>query len=600
MKEEMLRYIDSIGRMWNNADYVFPDDTEFDSFLAKREEFISQYCETKKENDAFLELYFGELEAKQKLTDEDKAGLEEFAKGLKSGTASLDDGILLRISTLLYKSAMAGSDLNEQVKCIYNRAFYEYAVKRMAPDYSFFRGFEEIDAYKDLYELLSLEGKKYFMRCWCNKLLHLGYSWQERKAVLDFVLEKKEEDPENGLPYSTYILTLYRNIKNIQSDIMRNDSNGEPNDPVAIKLACEASDYIYENMSHMKNTPMANRMSAVLSYHTAHFHAGLITFDELMRELDKLSVIEDDYSLIEKSSVYFRIGLSKAIYAQHYGNNYSASDLFRLVASQFDEASKFISELKTSEFNSSIAVEYWAYLENMIELMRFDKVKPYFEFALRAMDNDLYSHSAIVAGLSVLICEYLLESKPGLFTDGEKYMDTKDVLSDKDGITDISFTIGMLHDIGMYRFLNMLKIRHRSLTEGEQEVLNSHVRIADRSLRETKIPEIIGNAINYHHKPYTENKCGILEDILHFANDLEKNTNRIIVNPEETVSFEEFIKKAEELSGKEYNPDIISAAESPVLREKLDYFLGSVRYDFMYRCCTGKKCSIRDEIERTH
>lgn len=579
MNELMTRYFDSIPYVRNLIEYKPQDGISKEEFMSVRVAQLQEIQKIKNDNDAFLSAYFEPLEKGQKLTADQKDELVEFAAYLSDKIKPADEGVLLRIYTILYHDSFSKTNLNEQIKYIYKRAHAEYTVKHMSPTYSQFRGYEEIRNYVDLYDSLNNEAKDYFMRCWCNQLLISGYDYRQRKEVLDFVLQKKDEEPDN-LPYDRYLLACYRNIKDLINVFYLNDRAKIPNEPEAIELAGQAVDYINNHMNSMKNSPLANRLRSMLAYQTYRFHSNQITLPELLDEIEKLSIIEDDYNVYEQASCYFLMGKAYINYSTLYDSKYNSYDAFKSFRSKIEAANQFIENLKPEELNSAIAKEYWGYLEGIAVFLRYDQIRAYYDIALKAMDKDLYCHSNFVTKLSLLLFEHLNNSDSDYFRDANG--------ESAKGLANKLYNMSMFHDIGLYRMLHLRNFYHRSLTEDEESVYHSHTKVRFNYDLISMMPPVINDAILYHHDNLLCN-CDIpnrsILTVLQLADYLESKTN-CLVPGKEAVSFEEAITAAQNRTDI-FDSRLLAALSDPNLLQKMQHLLDVERPDFIYQCYNG-------------
>jgi len=99
------------------------------------------------------------------------------------------------------------------------------------------------------------------------------------------------------------------------------------------------------------------------------------------------------------------------------------------------------------------------------------------------------------------------------------------------GISDTAHLAGLIHDVGklvLDRFVAEKKTEIDSFMQNEQKTFldaeahffgYSHARVAREVCKKWKFPEVISNAINWHHKPSGSNQ-DLLSYILHMADQL--------------------------------------------------------------------------------
>lgn len=585
MIDDMEYFVNSIKEVNEIKDFKYEKHCDKGYFYKHKYFDVSRCWEITKVNEDFLRDFLYPLEQKDDLTKEDYDNLVKFASMLNTGTSSLDDSILYRVYSLLYRDAMKKDNINEIVKYTYYRAYYEYTLKRLAPDFLSFDTFYDICEYKDFYPLLTKEGKSFFMRCWCNILIMKNVPWQKQKEVLDFVLQKQKEDPNSGLPYDVYILVCNRNIISLLSKILYNDRHGIPNDPECVKFASQAAFYVYDHLKLMKNTPRSNRLTAVTAYLRAKFHSGLISYKELISELNKLCVDQSDYNIFERSTIYFTINNMILLYSIVYNKENNDNDNYILYRSKLQAAEDFMKEVKLSEYNSTFAINYWAFLETIAEFLHYEQMNEYFKSASKAIDKDLYIHSNITCEICVGVCEYLLKNNRDYFND----------LEEKDDIIIINtiYNMGLFHKIGLYRLLQFEKVYHRNLTIEEQEIYDKHTFYSLEGQLNKDIPDSIKTAAVYHNTPYPELKelsdvgYKSLISILYLANKLELTTNIYVYNHFEKEDVFKYIKKVFENKDGEFNPELIKSIKSVEMINTLSHILLSKRDDVIYDTYCG-------------
>jgi putative nucleotidyltransferase with HDIG domain len=99
------------------------------------------------------------------------------------------------------------------------------------------------------------------------------------------------------------------------------------------------------------------------------------------------------------------------------------------------------------------------------------------------------------------------------------------------GISDTAHLAGLIHDVGkliLDRFVAEKKTEIKKFMQSEQKTFLdaeayffgfSHARVACEICKKWKFPQVISNAINWHHKPSGSNK-DLLSHILHMADQL--------------------------------------------------------------------------------
>jgi len=99
------------------------------------------------------------------------------------------------------------------------------------------------------------------------------------------------------------------------------------------------------------------------------------------------------------------------------------------------------------------------------------------------------------------------------------------------GISDTAHLAGLIHDVGklvLDRFVAEKKTEIETFMQNEQKTFldaetyffgYSHARVAREVCKKWKFPEVISNAINWHHKPSGSNQ-DLLSYILHMADQL--------------------------------------------------------------------------------
>lgn len=205
-----------------------------------------------------------------------------------------------------------------------------------------------------------------------------------------------------------------------------------------------------------------------------------------------------------------------------------------------------------------------------------------------------FFHSYMVAELSKLFVDTVLEKKPELFAQACLVKSGEEVLKKSEEIYRFVERAALYHDIGKNRMTDVINMQYRKLTDKEFELIRKHPAIGADSVDEDF--DAYYNVILGHHKYYDGvggyperfNTAGIRDkfilDILSICDTLDASTDYYGRNYSRKKMFTDVLKELKEGAGTRYSPVLVELLETDeVLYQKVESLLTSGREEEYYK-----------------
>lgn len=206
-----------------------------------------------------------------------------------------------------------------------------------------------------------------------------------------------------------------------------------------------------------------------------------------------------------------------------------------------------------------------------------------------------YVHATMVADLSRVLTEALIDKKPEFFIGVPGIETTEDVKLNRTSLTEYTYQAAIFHDLGKISMPTIINNSFRRLTEHEYDIIQLH---PDKSRQFLTIDPSLKQYQDIalgHHKwydgegypakfknrksPYFPIIC-----IVSLCDCMDAATENIGRNYHTPRSFEDVMKEFEELSGEQFHPELIDFIKSDSYTYKrMKLVVDDGRYDNYYK-----------------
>lgn len=205
-----------------------------------------------------------------------------------------------------------------------------------------------------------------------------------------------------------------------------------------------------------------------------------------------------------------------------------------------------------------------------------------------------YVHASMVAALSRILAESLIENKPEYFIGIPDFNTIDDVRQRKDALIDYVYQSAIYHDMGKILMPSIINNCFRKLTPHEYQIIKLHPEMAlpffdiDPSLKRY-IPVAIGHhkwydgdgyptAFRNRHSPYFP-----IINIITLCDCMDAATENIGRNYHKPKSFETIMQEFDDEAGTRYCPDLVKyIIKNTDVYNQMKHTVLDGRYDYYY------------------
>ena len=517
------------------------------------------------------------------LTEEEAAGLSEFAGKLFNYANSEDSGIAYKIHALLLDYARLKQDDRAIIRELYWAGVTMHYMNVRGDDSSInplgkqVRGyFQEGASYMARYEGFDLETKSYIIRCLGNSRMAMSrHSHADCEAYME-VFDKamgvirspyyRKLDP--SIPWDQFEYAMHMDRMTLLAYLR------DFKDPEIAEKVLESAEYIHrEQAKNQTDDERLQNWRLGYFYAAARYHAGRCPAREVVDVL--LEVIEKvdpkDYSptginnnLTSLSSLfYYEAALppeEKPQYACRLEKMFSksVSYLNDLPVNQYPRvASNAVRELVEMQ-----AVAERPYRKNMLVYML-------------AAHKPTYVHSLMVANLTCFFVRRLLWKKPEAMVGTMGYDTVEAVRQHAEELCVMAYECGVYHDIGKSMVTMYVGNNSRRLLDEEFVCVQWHAAFGYELLCKIGHRDDLALAALYHHT-YYDGKGGYprdcppcpkamkaIVDALTVADSLDAATDNIGRCYTAAKPLEKLIEELRAQKGSRYAPAVVELFDDP-------------------------------------
>lgn len=542
------------------------------------------------ENNQILADILKPLEEKKELTSKEREDVEYFFHSLRKGFESLDNGILYRLSKLLLEDSILKNDLDKIIEGIYYFSYYEYVLQSLFPREERNCSWDKVLDYVDRYDELSTEGKKNFLRCYGNRILSKEYSYELHKEIYDFIMSKKEKEPNLDIPYDTYLFVIDKNICSGIELIRNSDATGETIPEALIEGVYTSACRIHENITKVSTTSLPVYQVYEYTYHAIRFHKHLITIDEFLKELKKLAEVKPNYTLQQKTSAIVKMNTYWIFYLRYKYDK--AEDIKKAIDPTVLEILAFIRTIKPSDYTRNMNSDILSFLQTISNYYPYDFLEELYIKTTTKRHTPTLIHTLSVAEISRMLTEAMLEKKPEFFKGIVDNYSVEYICSHKKEISELSYQMGIMHDIGKYYCIPIISINYRRLEDAEFQTIKQHPFCGYR-LAKNSVPDPIRDAMLYHHL-WHNHKGGYpmnneptmnqpLIDILSIADSIDAAVDFLGRSYAKRKTLQDLVNEFQAFKDTRYSKDVIELLDDPNLFQRIETFLNEGRHEIGYK-----------------
>ncbi len=564
--------------------------------------------------------------------------LEELAEELSGYRESIDTGLSYDIRTALVIYAEDAKDYAMHIRNLFFKGLTLFYLDKELFIDEMDNCYNEIIAYSDRYKEFDRETRNLIVRAYGNSYISVKDRQIEEierrsdRAIEFWMNVAKPIDPD--FPWEAYLNNARENLTTNFISLTRSTNFAHTVTPKhVLKLKKNATE-LYNQL--MQGREVADNditsMSVKITYYktVAEYLAGEKTAKELTDFLYKYYMTADKNSY-DYDNIYMRLHIAalyiyylRFVSEEEMPEELRREQLKKIEGEVFeyvlnvpgDVSQKFVTDMvKNFAVSCNIVYDDLAYLKMLLSLTVF-RHKP------------TYVHSVMVAKISVIITEFLIENQPKILMDLPGISSVEDVIAQKNEILKFVWFAGLIHDIGKIPYSHIVSFYVRKLNDKEFEMIKQHTTsvsifvaggttIDINSLKQRF--EVIDDendigfidnkqAFGYlahiaigHHKSYDgnfgyprefdnrESEVKTIIDIITIADSIDAATDSVGRSYANKKKLHELISEFDEGAGTRYSPIIAKLlSENKSLCDEIEKALNTFRYDVYYSCFSGE------------
>lgn len=535
-----------------------------------------------KENNAILDevLFSRKAEA---LTDEEIAGLKEFAGALFNYANSEDVGIAYRVHKLLLECARFRKDTRMLIRELYSAGVTLHYLNIRGDNYDInpfgkqVRAyFQEGASYMDRYESFDLDTKGYIIRCLGNSRMSMPRrrraDCMEYLKVFDHAMKVITSDYyrklDPSLPWEKFEYSMHMDRMTLLGYLREND------DPEVAEKVLESAEFIHRDQSLNQNEEERLQNWRVNYFYTAaRYHAGKGTAQAVVDCL--LNVVEHaDANDFTPTGINNNLtGVAYLFcYEQRLPKEIQKQYAYR-IETAFENSVDYLNRMPVNNYPRVAS----AAVRELVE-MQAEADRPYRKNMLTYMlaaHKPTYVHSLMVANLTRFFVKRLTETNPAALVGVMGCETPEEVLLRASDICMMAYECGLYHDIGKSMVTMYISINSRRLLDEEFVCVQWHTAFGYELLCKVGHKDDLAQAALYHHRfydgtggypkgypPCPKEMKGIV-DALTVADSLDAATDNIGRCYTAAKSVESLIQELRAQSGTRYAPEVVHLFDNP-------------------------------------
>ena len=171
----------------------------------------------------------------------------------------------------------------------------------------------------------------------------------------------------------------------------------------------------------------------------------MISIDEFLTELKRLTEVKEEYTLQQKTSAIVKMNAYWIYYLRYKYN--SPEEIKKEIDSTVHEILNFIRTIKPSDYTRSMNSNMLSFLQTISTYYPYDFLEDLFIKTTTKRHTPTLIHTLSVAEISKILTESMLAKKPEFFLGILEHYSLEDIQIHKQEIIDLSYKMGIMHDI---------------------------------------------------------------------------------------------------------------------------------------------------------
>ncbi|MCI8442420.1 MAG: HD domain-containing protein [Provencibacterium sp.] len=488
MREYQQAYVENLERIVALSDLSGETLEDGAAFLAGRREKNARVQEIVEENTVMLrQKLFPVLDDIASADEEEIRHLEDFARHLGgTGANQLDPVLHYSIHCALITYARKWEKRDMLIRELYQAGLALFYMQEIIDRsgkvrYRWKMGllFGEAASYIRQYdEIKSSETRGYIHRSMGNlSLAYGGANREDARRKLDAVRRSLQiltdpafQEKTPSLPWEQYIYVSHQERSSALNVLRAGIS-----EPLLLKEVMESAEYVWEHQEEYcrkKGTRPMVRWR--MGYEAAQYHCGILPLGDLLHWLEEVYMErdEEDYS---ENGIYSNISIP-ALYAEYLSNSEQYRFKKREVLSHmYRRVADYVRSAPEEQVGELLLKYLLVFLQSFVEYPDGIQEKEFLLQLVICRHPDAYVFSRMVARITELMAGHALRETPELLL-GILGCDTPKQLQKREKeILRFAYESGLLHDIGILAFNNMVRRIGRSWLEEEREMVEYHV-----------------------------------------------------------------------------------------------------------------------------
>ncbi len=536
--------------------------------------------------------------------------LEEFADTLTAGRQPLDLALAEQLHTALLNVHRRSKRRERIIKALYKLGMVRYQTWNMltgidgptAEQYTARMRycFAEASGYLKYYQEFDEETLSYILRSLANIYLGSFADWRERLGVVRHTMQVFTDDRYRaaapGLPWERYMDAVHRQMLSVLPHSFP-EGNLSPDE---VEDVMDSALLIYERQLQQAAQEAKDlEASRLLPYSRIEFSCGLISKEAFLSYMEEL--MDAAAPARFDSDTSYRIISMPAFYVQYLLQMPGLIPPRRKYIDQL--YARMLDYIRTIPAAEVSEATYLHMRQTLSVFLEQEGGLPYLELARSMMlwlAPELYAHGYAVGRMAQVLSQAILSGEPGYFDDIPQIAALAGRLEKLRAVSKLSFTAGILHDIGKLSFTSLYDHAGRQLLSSEAEALRLHTETA-RRLQNYPSTELYADAARGHHRWYDgsggfpedfrrqESATRALVDVIALSNFLDSEPDNAKL-PYHTSPFEDRVREALRLEGRRFSPLVTVCLRDPSVLEQLKTLYETGRregYDYCFRHALG-------------
>lgn len=616
VNDAQKRYLENQERARRLIKLSYPADMDSSAIIEGISQSAKQQAAIKAENDALLKLpEFGLTSSVDTLTEQDLQDLGDFSVHLAHYTKQVDNLLSYLIHRRLLESARHRGDLNAQIRESYHCGLTLFYFNRPIALCGINRNTAEVREYfafggsfLDRLEDFPTETRGYIIRSFGN--IQFGFP---SESSGDEYFPVSEEEVEQRIRFCQRLPTVFSDPELRKKAPDYNWDSGLFNVQFAITYFLrdlregkhlQLVQPIYESACYIKeHAAQAYRLTDRMIkpkveyiYNAARFHAGKLSIDGLL-DFFYDRIMHADSQRFDSDSIFDNLHCSQyycAYYNRYAEKTPEGDERKRQISHHIQE---YISRMPPNDY-MGVAAYALHVDDHLTSVSAQDAVVRQLLFYLRSLHQPTYIHSQMVAILSALLLEQLIEKNPGYIAAHGGFASAAEVHAQREALLYQIRNCGLLHDIGKLRIIDVISCYSRGLFDVEFEHITDHPYMGYTMLSAFKSIQAFTQPAFGHHRFYneqggyptyyqrTDDLNQLMTDIITVADSVDAATDNIGRCYAKGVSLTELVGQLSAQSGTRYAPFVVELLDDDGLLARIADTLHTRRrqiYDEVYR-----------------